>query len=253
MKLKLLSLLILFLPFFGLAQKIKILIVASNVNIVNGNSNGTYFMELAIPFNYFIKQGFEVDIVSPKGGAIALYHKGDMANILKQIASDSLFLYKTKNSLSPDKIEVEHYSAIVFPGGYGHFWDVYANNHIALLAANIYESGGIIASLGHGTADLLHIKLKSGEHFVKGKTMTCFPTWVEKEFMTEADFGRLLPIDMQNELINKGAILKVCTKENRKEAADTKVVDSKNRLVTAAFADAGEFVASEICKMIKAK
>jgi len=251
MKNKILALCFVALSFPGIAQQKKILIVATNVSIVNGKVNGTYLMEITVPFYYFIKQGFEVDIVSPKGGKIAIYHKGDTVKILKDIAKDKLFIEKTSSSLSPGKINPKHYAAIIFPGGYGHFWDVYQNKRIASLTSEIYENGGAIGALGHGTADLLNVKLKSGDYLVKGKTMTCFPSWVEKEAMTEANFGQLLPVDMQKDLEVKGAILKVCTKENQKTCTGGRVTDTENRIVTASFADSGEFIAMEVIKLIQ--
>lgn len=228
----------------------KVLIVATNVAEVNGKVNGTYLMEIAIPFHCFVQKGYEVEVVSPKGGKVAIYHKGDTVPILKSIAQNNLFIQKTQNSLQPKKVNAGDYCAIIFPGGYGHFWDVFTNSDIASLAARIYESGGYIGSLGHGAADLLNIRLSSGEFFVKGKLMTCFPSWFEREYMTEANYGELLPVDMQQELSARGAHLKVCTWENKESNVDITVVDRENRLVTAAFADGGEFVATEILKLL---
>ncbi len=242
----------LFFPLLLLAQP-KVLIVASNVEKVNGKINGTYLMEIAIPFDYFIQHNVAVDIVSPKGGKAAIYHKGDTVQVLKNIVSNPLFINKTSNTIIPSDIKPKEYSAIIYPGGYGHFWDVYSDKKIAEIAATIYESGGVIGALGHGTADLLNIKLQSNEYLVKGKTVTCFPTWCEKEFMAEADYGKLLPVDMENELIKRGANVKVCNKENRKEGINIFMADTENRIVTAAFADGGSFVAEEIYKLLLMK
>lgn len=235
-----------------LSQKKKILIVGTNVGVYNQKTNGTYLMEIVMPFSYLTKQGYEVDIVTPKGGKSAIYHKGDTVKILKEAASDPVFIQKTKNSLKPQDIHSEEYAAIIYPGGYGHFEDVLYNTEIAELARKIYESGGIIGSLGHGTADLLNIRLRNGDYFVKNKTLTCFPTWCEKEFMTEADFGKTLPLDMQSELEKRGAIVLVCTKENQKTSPHLlRHIDKEHRLVTASFADNGEYIAREIINLIK--
>lgn len=242
----------LFVSSIFLAQnKKKILIVGSNVPVYNQKTNGTFLVEISVPFAYFTNHGYEVDVVTPLGGKTAMYHRGDTNKILKEKALDPRFTQKTTNSLKPPQVRAEDYAAIVFPGGYSHFEDVLNNKEITALAARIYESGGIIGALGHGTADLLNIKLSSGEYFVKGKTLTCFPTWCEKEFMTEADYGKALPVDMQSELEKRGAILKVCTKENQKTSAHLmRVTDKEHRLVTASFADSGEFIAGEIVEML---
>lgn len=239
--------------FLGQVTKKKILIVGSNVAEYNHKKNGTYLMEIAIPFNYLSLQGYEVDIVTPEGGKTAIYHKGDTVKILKEIMADPNFKTKTLASLKASEVNGENYAAIIFPGGYGHFEDVFHNKTIATIAMRIYEAGGIVASLGHGTADLLNIRLSNGDYFVKGKTLTCFPTWAEKEFMTEADFGKLLPVDMQSELSKQGAIVKVCTKETAKLETELLVTDKSNRLVTASFADGGEYIAKQVIELISKK
>lgn len=246
-------LLCLALPFFALSQNAskKILIVGSNVAEYNHQVNGTYLMEIAIPFRLLTQQGFEVDVVTPQGGKTAIYHKGDTVKILKDILADASFVQKTAASLRPDQVVPANYQAIIFPGGYGHFVDIIDNREILAIAARIYESGGVMASLGHGTADLLNIRLSNGEYFVKGKTLTCFPTWAEKEFMKEADYGKLLPVDMQAELTKRGAFVHVCTKENRGGSGDVTVTDKEHRLVTASFADGGEYIAHGILELLK--
>ncbi len=228
------------------SQNKKILIVASNVATVNGKINGTYLMEIAAPFDYFIKQGFEVDVLSPLGGAAAIYHKGDTTARLKEMALNSGFQKAVANTRSPKQVNAGDYGAILFPGGYGHFWDVFGHKEICAIAAAIYEAGGVVGALGHGTADLAGITLSTGNYLVKGKSLTCFPTWVEKEFMTEADYGRLLPFDMEKELAARGAMLKDMSKEGSKSGSNIRAVDAENRIVTAAFADGGEFVAKEM-------
>ncbi len=239
------------LGLFSQTNSKKILIVGTNVAEYNDKVNGTYLMEIAIPFNYLINQGYEVDIVTPAGGKTAIYHKGDTVKILKDIYHDPNFRTKTKTSLNPTQVIVNQYQALIFPGGYGHFEDVLNNTQIAEIARQIYESGGVIGSLGHGTADLLNIRLSNGDYFVKGKTLTCFPTWAEKEFMTEADFGKLLPVDMQSELEKRGALVRVCTKETQSSCNDVFITDKNNRLVTASFAEGGEYVAKQIISLLK--
>ncbi|MES2679692.1 MAG: type 1 glutamine amidotransferase domain-containing protein [Bacteroidota bacterium] len=241
---------IVFLLSFSAFTQNKILIVGSNVGTVNKKVNGTFLMEIAIPFDYFAARGYEIHVMSPKGGKIAIYHKGDTVAVLKKILASEYFIQATSNSTSPEKINPKDYSAIIFPGGYGHFWDVYSDKKIADITAKIYEGGGVIGALGHGTADLLNVRLKSGDYLVKGKTLTCFPSWVEKEEMTEANYGKLLPVDMQQELAAHGAALKVCSKENIRVCGDTRIVDAPNRIVTASFADSGEFIAEEVVKML---
>lgn len=228
-------------------QKSKILFVATNVDHMGNGVNGTYLIELAIPFNQFSEKKLEIDIVSPLGGKIPIYHSGDTSDLVKSIIKSQLFQNKTENSLKPEDINPEEYSAVIIPGGYGQFWDTHKNEDILKIIAKIYEAGGVIGSLGHGTATLIDVKLESGEYFVKNKTMTSFPSSNEKNYMDQSDFGKLLPYDMETELLKRGAILMVY---NHERSINYEIVDSENRLVTASFANSGLFVAEEVLSLI---
>ena len=83
---------------------------------------------------------------------------------------------------------------------------------------------------------------------MKNKTITCFPSWFEKEYMFEADYGKLLPFDMEVELEKRGANLKRVDKETR---SNGQIVDIENRIITASSATGGEFIAEEIIKLLK--
>lgn len=207
-------------------------------------------IELAIPFNKFSRAGYEIDIVSPKGGKIPIYHSGDTSKIIKSIIEEDLFVKKTGNSLKPTEVDTDEYRAIIIHGGYGQFWDTHSDEDILLMIADIYESGGTIGTIGHGTATLIEVKSESNEYLVKGKIMTCFPAWFEKNKMEQSDFGKLLPYDMEVELQRRGANLKVY---NREQKINHEIVDAKNRLVTASFANSGGFVADEVLKLINKK
>ncbi len=226
----------------------KILFVCTSVDKVNGAKNGTFLSEIAEPFILLRESGLELDIVSPAGGEIPIYYKFDTTDVIDQALNSEYYLQRIKNSLKPEDIQIDAYNVIIIPGGYGQFWDIHSNAEINSLIAEIYEAGGIIGSLGHGTSSLVNVTLANGEALVKGKTLTCFPSWFEKEIMFEADYGRLLPFDMEIELEEKGADLRRVDKETR---SNGEVVDLENRLVTASSATGGAFIASEILKMLE--
>ena len=82
----------------------------------------------------------------------------------------------------------------------------------------------------------------------QNKTMTCFPSWFEKEYMVEADYGTLLPFDMEAALIAKGANLKIMDKATRSNA---EIVDAEHRLITASLANSGAFIAAELLQLME--
>lgn len=240
-------LLVLFSDFFcqdSLRPK-KILIVATNVNLVGKNESGTFLPEIATPFRYFVDHGYDVDITTPKGGKVAMYAWGDATE------RNELFISKTKQSLSPTELKASEYAAVFYPGGHGQFFDVVKDERISILTAKIYENGGIIGTVGHGTASLINIKLSNQTYLVEGKRMTCFPHWSELQSMSISDYGKLLPFDMQNVLADRGANLVVCPNGPKPTKACTQIVDEKNRIVTGAFSGDALWVAEEVVRQLQ--
>lgn len=231
-------------------QKKKILFVATNIDVVGKNENGTFLIEIAYPFQYFTDHGYEVDIVTPKGGPVPVYPKEYAGPGLGKIQRSALFISKTNNSLPPNEIKDTDYVAVFYPGGYGQFFDVVKDETIAILVKKIYERGGIIGTTGHGTASLSNIKLSNTKYLVDGKKMTCFPHWMEIQKMWQSDYGKLLPFDMQDVLANRGANLVVCQPGLKTTIECTQVVDDKNRIVTGAFAQDAQWVAEEMVKLL---
>lgn len=236
------------MSFVTIAQR-KILIVSTNRDSVGIDASGTYLKEIANPFRHFKQKGFDIDILTPKGGKAAIY--GAVTDDLKEVVDDSVYINKVMNTLSPDQVQFKDYVAVFYPGGHGQYFDVVSDERISILIARIYENKGIIGTAGHGVASLINIQLKNGEYLVKGKTMTCFPTWAEHAWMNISGYGKYLPFDMQEVLVRRGANLIVSpTKETYKEKSLTMIIDEKNRIITGAFAFNATWVAEQMTMML---
>jgi putative intracellular protease/amidase len=235
----------------GYAQSKKILIVSTNIDSVGNNASGTYLMEIAFPFKYFVENGFEVDIVTPKGQRAAIY--GKVTDELLPITTDELYLTKIRNTLPPDQVKANEYGAVFYPGGHGQYFDVMYDERIAAITSIIYERGGVVGTAGHGVASLVGVQLRNGKYLVENKKITCFPLWAEKKFMNISNYGKLLPFDMQEVLLRRGANLIVCTPETRPNPEFTHIVDTKNRMVTGAFATSAQWVAEQMTILIRQK
>ncbi|WP_158600372.1 type 1 glutamine amidotransferase domain-containing protein [Fibrisoma montanum] len=234
----------------GYPQSRKILIVSTNVDSVGSKKSGTFLMEIALPFSVFQKNGYSVDIVTPKGGPAAIYQSSKTWDELTQAQTNPAYLAAVANTYPPEKIQPSAYAAVYYPGGHGQFFDVLSDERIARLAAAIYENGGVVGSAGHGTASLVNIQLRDGQYFVKDKTITCFPTWAEKAYMDISQYGKLLPLDMQQVLTRRGANLVVSTQATKDDQHLTHVIDARHRVVTGTFASSAKWVAEEMLKLI---
>jgi putative intracellular protease/amidase len=234
----------------GLRPK-KILIVGTNIDKVGRSDNGSFLWEIAYPFQYFIDQGYDVDILTPKGGQAAIYPKEYAGPGIGKIQRSELFISKTNKSLAPDLLRDTDYVAVFYPGGYGQFFDIVKDENISNITTRIYEKGGIIGTSGHGTASLVNIKLSTEHYLVEGKKMTCFPHWMEISKMFESDYGKLLPFDMQKLLAERGALLTICTQGSKTTKECSQVSDATNRMVTGAFANDAQWVAEEMVRLLR--
>src|SRR5688500_2131642 len=95
-----------------LAQKGRILIVSTNIDSVGSNRSGTFLREIAYPFQYFTDQGYQVDILTPKGGAASIYQRDKEADELIVIRDSELFKNKTSATLNPGEIKPKDYKAV---------------------------------------------------------------------------------------------------------------------------------------------
>lgn len=223
------------------AQGRKILIVSTNIDSLHGDRNGTFLMEIAYPVAVWQSLGIEVDILTPRGGRAAVYHRGKMDSSLAHIEESEYFKKKIKHSLAPGEINPAHYAGIFYPGGGGQFYDVVNNDSIATIAAAIYENGGVIGAAGHGAVSLLNIRLKDGIYLVQGKRITCFPKSISAKW---------LPVDWEQGLKQRGATVVLPVSPEEKENG-VQLIEANERIVTGSYAENAAWVAGQMAIVIK--
>lgn len=229
-------------------EKKRVLFICTSTSTFNGVANGTLLSELCVPFILFHELGYEIDIVSPKGGAIPLYNKLDTTEVMQIALNSSYYQNKVANSIRPQQVHAKDYVAVIIPDGYGQFSDVQSNEALHKIIGDIYANEGFIGTIGHGASCLVSIKNKQGDFLVKEKTITCFPSWLEKKFFPDTKFSELLPFDTEEELKKRGADLKPVdpvTYDNRE------IIDSTHRMVTAAFNGNGAFIVESIYLLLQ--
>lgn len=246
---RLLPALLLCLPLTA-ADAPRVLIVATNTQTLpNGKTSGSFLMEIALPFALFREAGFEVDVVTPKGGPTALYKASRPMPKVDEAAARTDFVARTNASLRPDEVNPDRYAAVFYPGGHGQYFDVASSAELHRLAVQIHARGGLLATAGHGAAMIVRLRTADGRPFAAGKRLTCFPTWGELKYMDLSDFGKLLPFDMEKELREQGALLHVPGETDSRDSAV--VVDEPNRLYTGAWATNAEAVARLVIAALK--
>ncbi len=144
---------------------------------------GLWLGELTHAYDEFEKHDYIQDIVSPLGGHSPIEPKSlerfvADASVLKR-KNDPAFMQLLETTKKPDEINWQDYDAIYYTGGHGVMWDFLDNPELQQITKNIYEKGGIVASVCHGYCGLLNVQLSNGQYLIAGKKLTGF-AWCEE-------------------------------------------------------------------------
>lgn len=216
--------------------------VTSHFKDENGWESGCYVLEVAVPYFHLIKNGVEIDFVSPKGGEVPVKQLDLDDPKVKCFLKDKEANKKFFNTQQPKDIHPDHYDAIYFPGGHGVMFDLPHDEEIAKIASDIYENKGVVCAVCHGGAGLLNVKLKDGSFLVNGKRLTSFSNQEEIAIGTD----RKVPFLLESALVEKGATYSC--KANWQEYV---VVDG--RLITGQNPASDLLMAKELMKLLKKK
>jgi putative intracellular protease/amidase len=191
------------------ARPKRVLVVAANPSTsrTTGWPVGFWWAELTHPYQAFVEAGYEVEIRSVDGGALAAdgfsdpedpsgYSAHDLLSLgFKKSPRHAALLQATK---SVDGVDPSAYDAVFLVGGQSPMVTFRGNAKVQRLVSSFYEAGKVTALVCHATCALLETKLSSGELLVKGKTWTGFANGEEK--VADAFVGkRIQPFWIEDE------------------------------------------------------
>lgn len=161
----------------------KILFVTSNQDFYGHTkiSAANHFEEIIVPYDTFIKAGYTVDFISPKGGAIPIGYINASDSLQKKYLYDGWFMDKLEHTLKPADINANHYAAIFYTGGGAAMYGVAENTTIQKLAREIYNKNGVVSAICHGTAGIAFLKDENGNSLYKGRKITGYPDEFENK------------------------------------------------------------------------
>ncbi len=225
------------------AQK-KILFVTSNQDFYGKTkiSTSNHFEEIVVPYDIFIKAGFEVDFMSPKGGAIPIGYINASDSIQKHYLYESFFMDKLEHTMKPTEIIAGNYLAIYYSGGGAAMYGVAEDTTIQKIAREVYNKNGVVSALCHGTAGLAFLKDENGKSLYKGKKITGYPDKLEN---SEMEYYKAFPFSMDKAIKNNDGNF-VYSDKGRDSFY---IVDG--RFVTGQDPTSASKVANEIIKIIK--
>jgi putative intracellular protease/amidase len=185
---------------FAQQPKTRVLIIVTSADsFSNGKPTGMWLEEFAVPYEMMLKQGYQLTVVSPKGGVAPVdprsAAKGDQ---LVQWA-DAIKASQSTVRLT-DAIHASNFDAVFIPGGHGPLFDLASDRVSIELISDFARSGKPVVSLCHGPAALVGVTLADGNPLVKGKKITAFSDDEEKA----ADANVVVPFSVQQKLIELG-------------------------------------------------
>jgi putative intracellular protease/amidase len=169
----------------------------------NPHRTGLWIAELVHFYVGVLQAGFEVDIVSPAGGAVPLDPRSTRLadKVVRDYMNDRAFMSGLDRTGKAADVDPARYAAIFYTGGHGVMWDFPSNTDLQQAARQIYENGGVVSSVCHGACGLLNITLSDGSLLVDGRTVTGYSTAEERVAMVK----KRVPFLLEDELRKRGA------------------------------------------------
>ncbi|MEG7360341.1 type 1 glutamine amidotransferase domain-containing protein [Pseudomonas citronellolis] len=185
----------------------RILHVVSNVAHYAdpADPTGLWLSELTHAYDLFAAQGYVQRIVSPKGGVTPLEPRSlkwpNRDASAKAWLADDAHRALLANTAKPEDIDPADFDAIYFTGGHAVMWDFPDDAGLQRLTRDIYERGGIVASVCHGYCGLLNTTLSDGSLLVAGRRLTGF-SWREEIL---AGVAKKMPYNAEEQMKRRGA------------------------------------------------
>ena len=166
-----------------------------------GRETGFYVGEAAHPWKVFTEAGYTVDLVSVTGGTPPQDGVDADDPIQQEFLADERVAAQLADTRTTADVDPAAYAAIFYAGGHGTMWDFPDDTRLAVIARQIYESGGVVSAVCHGPAALVNVTLSDGTPLVEGKRVSSF-TNDEEEAVGLAD---VVPFLLQSRLEERGA------------------------------------------------
>ena len=143
-------------------------------------TNGFEESELSSPKEAMEKEGFVVDIVSPEGGKIKAWNKGNWSKE-----------YDVDKTLS--QVSASDYNALVLPGGVMNPDHLRTNKEALSFTKDFFKQKKPVAAICHGPWTLISAGLVKGRtmtsyHSIKDDLINAGANWVDEEVVVDEGF-----------------------------------------------------------------
>ncbi len=168
------------------------------------NKTGLWIGEFTDPYYELIDQGYEVVLVSPKGGKPPIDPMSKLTENItasnRRFQDDEVAQQKLDNTFKLETVNVADFDAVFIPGGHGPLWDLATNETSGKIILDFLAGNKHVAAVCHGPAALIKAaELKPG--LLKGKKITGF-TNTEEALVFRSDN---IPYKLETRLKELGA------------------------------------------------
>ncbi|MBZ9786380.1 type 1 glutamine amidotransferase domain-containing protein [Psychroflexus sp. CAK57W] len=187
-------------------KKILFVITSNDQLGDTGNKTGFWIEEFAAPYYKLKDAGFELTLVSPKGGQPPIDPNSETEDAQTK-ATERFDLDKEAQTLLANtyKLSDVHesdFDAVFYPGGHGVLWDLVEDKTSIKLIEDFNANKKTIAFVCHAPAVLKHPKTADGKPLVEGKKVTGFTNQEEDA----VQLTNVVPFLLEDMLIKNGGV-----------------------------------------------
>lgn len=187
-------------------MKKKVIFAVTNCDQYNdGTPTGLWLSELTHYWDAFEKEGFEMVLISPKGGKSPLEPKSLKGMAFDKSArmrhQDRTFMEKLEQTTPAAEVDWKDYDAICYTGGHGVMYDFPSCDAFHTLNRNMIENNRVVSAVCHGYCGIADTKLSDDSYMIEGKSITGF-SWLEERL---AGVSKKVPYNVEDDVKNKRA------------------------------------------------
>ena len=154
------------------------MILTSHNEMDNTDSKtGVWIGEFTDPYYEFVDKGYEVTLVSPKGGEPPIDPVSKITENItasnRRFQNDKVAQQKFTGTLRLEGINAADFDAVFFPGGHGPLWDLAANETSGRIILDFLAGNKPVAAVCHGPAALIEAAQQQ-PGLLNGKRLTGF-------------------------------------------------------------------------------
>lgn len=143
-----------------------------------GEKTGFWLEEFAAPYYVLKDAGADIVLASPKGGQPPLDPKSAdesaKTDDTRRFEGDAEALQLLANTHRLDRMKIDDFDAVFYPGGHGPLWDLAEDAASRDLIEKAIAADKPVAAVCHAPAIFLHTQGAYGRPLVSGKKVTGF-------------------------------------------------------------------------------